>query len=716
MNMMRSLLSSFMISAALLSGCLSHHDLSPSTELFQPLAAGKLSDFEQRFTHLTLRGAQGDAMQLGLHWLYTIFCSSTQPKLTFKSPLWEALSLGLELERNRTQSKLLTPLYQPEEGALTARSLPQSTWVTWPLYKGDQEGWPDELPTWLSLKTKCPYEVEDTLKTERMWPLSLLTSSIEPQVLDRLYRLSLLELILNRLKLAFPPNGKSSFLAAPLTITASKAEISQVSRASRVLSTSSVVKDQDQGSPPVILDSSTSKTKDFAKMSEIYPWYWWLLFEKAKLLSEGSQVEYGWLPLGKKLTWLNSLLYAESCLIWKELFRYPTPSTSPEGAWGDFELRATAQVALMHGGCQASIGSYDEALASWEIAVEGGQDQRDPRTLALARYHQLKILNQLNRFAEASRLLSVLPSSRSPLFSPFVYHLGLAMSNMGQSDRLMALSTDVFRDHSWRKDPFLRGLFYLFIRELTHYHFEDRVIELLEDLGPRRELFERVYLFAHVALDEGELDAGSAATQWLLGHDDQASKRPKYHALEARVALLRLDHEGFSQALERISPTKGHLLDAIHQGRRGAFFEHQDEALVELLRSELPKVAGWPSSTRSERKIRLRWLDLIALTLQTFLRYRPETRAYQELIDLYRAARQSLTTKELRAYSEKIGRDHLQSVLIGYVRVRGVDLSSVEPRSYQLAFTSSPALTLLPQSLNPHEWTLTWPSLIISQK
>jgi hypothetical protein len=60
-----------------------------------------------------------------------------------------------------------------------------------------------------------------------------------------------------------------------------------------------------------------------------------------------------------------------------------------------------------------------------------------------------------------------LPPSSSKMYAPFVYQLGQTFDRSGQEDRFLSFGMKIFRDKGWRKDPFLRALFYLFVRKLT---------------------------------------------------------------------------------------------------------------------------------------------------------------------------------------------------------------------------------------------------------
>ncbi len=670
-----------------MSGCIQQSRFMADEALFTPLAQKKLSDFDQGLAHLKLLGAKGDAMSLAIEWLHASLCVPLEKSHQYDNPLWEALSLGLDLEKKTTDSLLLTPLYSLSETQLKAKKLRTSEWAFWPQNKGDEEGWSDELPTWLNLYSSCP--PKESAKKRRQYMLA------------QLWPVSLLFTDQNKNKATKQKDSEEDpFVVQELIQTIQGFDLEALYHLLKLQKMSALIELASVKEPS----------------PQIQEWQWWLKREQAKYLAQFSQVELGWPPLLDKMTWLQSHLYSHSCVLWNDLYQqdlltFVASSVNPPKAFLDL-AQAQAQVALFTGLCYLAKSENDLALKAWAKAVSLVRDQSDSKTLALTRYHQLRLLLTLGRYEEATQLRSVLPSTSSPLYTPFVYALGEAMSYAGKEDALMNLCTQVFRDRSWRKDPFLRSLFYLFVRSLSRFDFEARVLELLEDLGPRTELYERVFIFAHVALDEGFEETGLAATRWLLGHHEAAQWRPRYHGLEARAAILRLDQQALIKAFQAISPADGSIVEAIQEGRRGEFFETQDQALVELLRLEIPKVAGWPSQNRKERRLRVKWLDLIAQEMQIFLRKRPETRSRKELISLYRSIRQNLPINQVRAYSEQVGRTQRSSVLIGYVRVNGVDLSRLEPRSLSFPLVPSPALTLLPQSnLTPSSWPLRWPKV-----
>lgn len=653
-----------------LSACLSQSLLSTPDRLFSPLAQGQVSDYEQGLAHLTIRGASGDAMRLAVHWLHTALCVPYAQKPQYDSPLWEALALGLRAENVRERSPSLE--YLRSKRTLEPRSINQDQWATWPLAQGDREGWPDEWPAWIQLKDQCSSNSTLSALSKGASP----KGSVSEQLHVALWPLSLLA-VKDKLGL-YPLYEWYQHLLIDRALYA--------------------------------LTQWQSIEVERSLSSNIRVWRWWLKREQAARLGRMSAIPLGWPLRVDSVTWSQSILFGESCSYWLDLYQESDLiwETLPLEEREQFNT-ASAQVSLMSGLCQVSSGRSEDALKMWERTVSLTRDGQDPITLSLARYHQLRMLIELGRYQDAVALRAVLPPVNSLLFPPFVFSLGEAMVYAGQEDALMALSTEIFRDRSWRADPFLRGLFYLFVRSLSRFSFEGRVIELLEDLGPRRTLYERVFLFAHVALDEGEEDNGRSATTWLLGHHDSARWRPRYHALSARAAILRRDRAAFVESLRLVSPSSGAILSAIHEGRRGAFFEQQDRALVELLRVEIPKIAGWESDTRIAERRRVAWLDLIAEEMQRFLRLRPETRSRKELISLYRSVRQNLPSSALRAYSEKIGRDEDLSVLIGHVKVSGVDLSHLEPRSISPDLSLAPSLTLLPHDhLDPRQWRLTW--------
>jgi hypothetical protein len=437
------------------------------------------------------------------------------------------------------------------------------------------------------------------------------------------------------------------------------------------------------------------KGGELESVSLLSAWRWWLSYEEALTLSRRSGVALGW-PIKDAHPLAGRALHEEACERWRELTKEPRPQ---KGAPQARALTPT-QATLMWGLCLEERGHADQTLQLWaELPLQDLEGE----ARHLVRYHQLRLLSALGRWREALSLREHLPPEGSALYPAFCYALGQAHHNAGDEAGLMALSTDVFRERSWRADPMLRGLFYLFVRALTRFDFEARAVELLEDLGPRSETHERVRLFAEVALDEARPQQAREAVAWLLAREARGEGRWRYHTLLAHAALLELNTTAYRAALRAVSGVDEEANKALPSGRRGAFYEERDKALTQALRRLLPSIAEWPQSAT-----RRAWLELTLSEVQRFLRGRPESRSRAELNELYRAGRASLSPSSRLAYAERVGREGPQALILGNVRVKAMNLSPFEPREVALPLSTPPALTLFPSAqLSPLTWRLT---------
>jgi hypothetical protein len=667
------------------SACAPWLDLSASpARLFEPLASRDLSGFEQRLAHLKRYGARGDAVTVATLWLYLLTCHPLPHLPPPQAPLWRALYASLYLEESRDPERLghLSTLLV-EEGLKNSPAGDRGEWARWPQAL---EGWPDEAPDHLVVPRRCPGRAlqrgfgprdgfvmpaaslasvwgergdapagadearaqaqgSNTLQARPPWPLSLISDALSEEARARLWR-DLAHLGWSRLTLE---------------------SLEQVGAGA--------------GAP--LLDA----------------WGWWVRYDAASLLSARSAVPPGWLPAGP-LSLPHTLLYAEACVAWRDLAARPAPTA------GRDREAAYATALLMFGLCEERAGRLEGALEAWARLPLSALDAESAH---LTRYHTLRVLSDLGRYSAALALRERTPPPSSPLSAPFLYALGVAHERAGDSAGLMALSTEVFRDRSWRRDPFLRGLFYLFVRALTDFDFESRVIELLEDLGPRAETYERVFMFAEVSIDQGRPKQATEAARWLLGHHTRGVTRYRYHAILAHAALLSGDEAGFTAALRELTGLSDPALEgAVLQGRRGDFFKERDAALTELMSRALPTIAEWGEE---QAALQRRWLTLALEELQALLRERPESRSRGELTELYRVGRQMLDPGAPLAYAERVGRERPESLVLGRVRVEGVNLAPFEPRAVRPPVGAPWALTLVPRGVNsPVDWALEWPS------
>lgn len=643
-----------------------------SRTLYEPLSTRDLNGFEQRLAHLKRSGATGDALTVATQWLYLLTCHPIPHLDPPKNPLWRALYASLYLEETRAPDELghLGALLQSKPDALKLDPLllPPELWMTWP---EDVEGWPDEAPLSMSLPRLCRGAVG-----RQSYDLS--SGVTLPSVIEQRERKQ------QDAPPALPARAQHLLQSITELLLPKEAPARQAWwRLSAQL-----------GWATSALDALEELEERAPEHPTLSAWRWWLEFDVAQSLSRASGVSFGWRP-AEQASWPTRAMFSLSCVWWERLQERHAPKEGRGGAV------AYAQVLLMSGLCHEERGAPEEALALWR---QPGLAMLDPQSVELVYYHRLRLLSELGMWGEAVTLREHLPPTRSPLYPAYTYALGRAHQNAGDEEGLMALSTSVFRDKSWRRDPFLRGLFYLFVRALTRYDFESRVIELLEDLGPRFETYDRVLVFAEVSLDEAQPTQAREAATWLLDHGSRGARRYHLHSLLAHAALLELDQARFKRSLHAISGLKSETLKAIPKGRRGRFFKERDLALTRLLQRLLPVVAEWPAGPA-----RGAWLELMLSEIQLFLRTRPESRSRTELTALYRAGKSMLDLRSRLAYAEAIGRRSPASLVLGQVRVQADNVSPFEPREVSLALTRPWALTLLPTGpISPLKWSLQW--------
>ena len=355
--------------------------------------------------------------------------------------------------------------------------------------------------------------------------------------------------------------------------------------------------------------------------------------------------------------------------------------------------------ALLH----LEAGREAAALDSLAQAERAGLDRENRWGL---RYLRLRLLQRAARWEEAAGLAEELPPVGHPLFAPYTWRAALALERVGLEDRFLALAMGAFRDRPYRADPFMRALYVQTLNTLADYVFEPRILESLEDMGPRRTMFERVEEYASIALDRGRPDNAEAAARWLLAQNTNHQYHPRYHAIAALAAFLRDDPEAFGRELTRLEERPAALREAIPEARRPLFWAQADEQFARILRQMLPVMAEWGEGPRAQNR-RQRWLEVMVERTQRFLRHAPESLARPKLVELYRLA-SAMLEDHPRAYPERVGRAEPLPLVLGTVRVDQDELARFEPR-VRPQVAKLYGLALVPRDhLPPPQWSLAW--------
>jgi hypothetical protein len=323
-----------------------------------------------------------------------------------------------------------------------------------------------------------------------------------------------------------------------------------------------------------------------------------------------------------------------------------------------------------------------------------------------ARYLELRVASEAARWQDAAQLADALPPRKSAVHGAYFYRTSVALKRIGAEDRFLNVAMKAFRDRPYKEDPFLRALYWETLQTLAEYPFDQRIIELLEEMGPRSETFLRVDEYARIALDRGRTENAQAAARWLLARDRDARFHPRYRGLLALAAFLDDDVEGFTEAAEGIVERPGTVLEAVPSNRRPTFFRHADEELARVLRQMLPVMAEWGDSS-SARERRQRWLRVIVDHAQSFVRESDETLARPQLVELYRLA-SALLEDHPRGYAERVGEQEPAPLVLGTVRLERRDLEQFEPR-LSVELPTPYSLTIIPRDELPmSDWPTRW--------
>jgi len=347
-------------------------------------------------------------------------------------------------------------------------------------------------------------------------------------------------------------------------------------------------------------------------------------------------------------------------------------------AGGATEVSAEYRVALLFSYAQHREGAraWSDVIAAHEAAQDLGIERIEDDTYS--RYTSLRALVAVERYADAAEAAKTLPSPGSPYYAASVYYAGVAMRALGRTDEFMGLALGAFRDRPFKKDPFLRAVYVQTLRVMVGYPFEERTLELLEDMGERSLIYERVEEYAKVALDEGEAENAKAAARWLIASHEDAQARPRYHGVLALASFLEDDADMFVEHIQDIVRRPKKVVAAIPEWRRPVFFQAADQELAAVLRQMLPVMAEW-GDTEKAVALRQTWLELIITEAQEFVRNTPESVARPQLIELYRLSSALLEEDAARAYPERVGSEQPVPLVLGTVRVSERDLSPFEP-------------------------------------
>lgn len=343
-----------------------------------------------------------------------------------------------------------------------------------------------------------------------------------------------------------------------------------------------------------------------------------------------------------------------------------------------------------------------------ELLAAARTDGLDDENFWAARYLELRVASDAAQWKVAAELANGLPPRTSRVHGAYFYRIAVAAKRLNQPDRFLNVAMKAFRDRPYKADPFLRALYWEMLQTLADYPFDDRVIEMLEDMGHRGDTSERVEEYARVALDRGQAANADAAARWLLTHEHDKRFHPRYHGIIALAAFVDDDTMRFEAAAADVVARPSSVESALPERRRATFFRDADQELARLLRQMLPVMAEW-GDDRAARDRRQRWLRVIVGQSQQFVRETETTLARPQLLELYRLA-SKLLDDHPRGYAERVGEEEPAPIVLGTVRVERRDLDKHEP-TVELQMQAPYSLTLIPRDdLAPVEWPRRWPA------
>jgi hypothetical protein len=346
---------------------------------------------------------------------------------------------------------------------------------------------------------------------------------------------------------------------------------------------------------------------------------------------------------------------------------------------------------------QAALNDLDRAL---NLGLDRPNADR-------ARYLALKLLTDAGRWSDALKFAEPMPAPTSPLFEPFAYRLALAARQAGADDRFLRIAMEALAGRTIEDAPFLRALQADVLQELASYEFDERVVEILENLGPRNLVYRRVAEVARMGLRRGYPDHARAACRWLLLHHRNYRFTPIYHGLLAVAAFQNDDEEEFRARVHAMTRRDPQLVEALGESRRAAFFSDADQAFARLMGTMLPAMAEWGDG-RSAKKRRQRWLGIVVDETQRFLRSVDRSRVRPDLNRLYILA-SKLLREHPRGYAARVGAAEPTPLVLGTVQVAPADLAAHE-RRVEPSIEPAYFLSLIPrETVAPARWSFGWP-------
>lgn len=664
---------------------------------FELLHRGQLVAFEQRLAAENQTGVDDTWTRVGEAWVALANCHEVDPYALLDDPAPDPLAelvhatLVLEDARRRwliyhrgtgfVQTSISGTIHaRLDDEDLFERSAEelQTDQIVWP---ESDEAWADELPGYKSQPLDCPKMYQALFEQARRERVGYEKQEKKWAKARKLEQVDLIESPPPRIRLQLDPTLDAPE-EAPVVDTLAARELAFIEQAERVL------------------ELADALPEDVARLDSVVALVWRVRLALMNLAGDRARA-LARLPRRLRSEQEIMARWSVMRLDWGRPLaeRELEGERAPDAILLNWRVVPLIEYALL----AEREGRWEEAMSAYRRAEQIGVD---PSNYWSARYGLLRLLARSARWEEVATFADDLPPTSSMYYPAYVWHATRGLRKTGQTDRLIALSLEAFRDRSYRADPFTRAIYVQLLGVLADYPFEERTVELLEDMGVRSKTFERIEEYAEVALDRAQPDNAAAAARWLLAKHFNAQHHPRYWAILALSAFLKDDIGEFKEHLARVVERPAQLDEAIGVSRRSTFFAVADAQLARVFRQMLPVMAEWGDGERAE-KARQKWLAVIVTMAQEFVRDTPESLARPALIELYRIASTMLEAERARAYPERVGQNEPLPLVLGTVRVSDRDLDPFEPE-IETRSSGVASVTLVPRDRVPRADWIEW--------
>lgn len=333
---------------------------------------------------------------------------------------------------------------------------------------------------------------------------------------------------------------------------------------------------------------------------------------------------------------------------------------------------AAARMLFLRARFLADLDRPEDALDDLHAALDLGLASHEEDA---ARYLGLTLLTDQARWDEALAIADGLPHKNAPIFGPYAYKKALAARQADREDRFLRVAVEALSSAE-ASSPFLGALYRDALEVLAGYPFDERVVEVVEDLGPPGQIYARLADLAQVGIEHDHPEHARQTARWLLERHRHPRYAPRYRALAATAAFMQDDKEAFRRQVRAMTRRNQNVDEALDE-RAADFYADADRTFSRLLTQVLPTMAEW-DRTPADRRRRQRWLEITVDELQRFLRRVDDSNIESDLVELYRLASE-LLDEHPRGYASRVGKEESSPLILGTVEVGQSELLEEEP-------------------------------------